>query len=243
MDPGTATSGRLHDRPSVFLALPRALWPLVLSAAVAALLYFIVAPRIGEFAADLLINSGIAIILATSLTVVNGFTGQFSIGHAGFMSLGGYTAGAIVYYGTYRLFGDFEFHGGTLSAGAGQISEFLMGRADWLFLAALLAGAILAAIAGWLVGLPSLRLRGDYLAIVTLGFAEILRILFNNLDRPINITGGTNGIQSVDPWRIGSLVITGDKPYYYILVGFCALCVFCIYRWYDTRVGRAWVAI
>ena len=100
-------------------------------------LYFLVAPRIGGFAADLLINSGIAIILATSLTVVNGFTGQFSIGHAGFMSLGGYTAATIIYYGSYRVFGDFNFHGGLLKLDRRRcFCRPIVDRGDGLFVIA-----------------------------------------------------------------------------------------------------------
>jgi branched-chain amino acid transport system permease protein len=153
------------------------LWPVAAAMGGALALYFL-APHLGGFAGDLLMNCGIAIILATSLTVVNGFTGQFSIGHAGFMSLGGYAAAAVVYYGTYRAFGDFEFHGGRLSwTGADAFVGPWLDKGDVLFVAGCLAGAIVAAIAGWIVGLPSLRLRGDYLAIVTLGFGEIVRVL------------------------------------------------------------------
>jgi branched-chain amino acid transport system permease protein len=154
------------------------LWPAAGSLGFAALLYFVIAPRMNGFGSNLLMDCGIAVILATSLTVVNGFTGQFSIGHAGFMSLGGYAAAAIVYYGSFRAFGDFDFHGGLISwSGAGAFSGPLVTPGDLLFVAACLFGALVAAIAGWIVGLPSLRLRGDYLAIVTLGFGEIVRVL------------------------------------------------------------------
>jgi branched-chain amino acid transport system permease protein len=163
-------------RPAGWTAMPRALWPVAASLALAAIMYFLVAPRIGGFASDLLMNSGIAIILATSLTVVNGFTGQFSIGHAGFMSLGGYGAAAVVYYGSFRLFGDFNFHGPLVAAG------------DLLFVGACLFGALVAAVAGWIVGLPSLRLRGDYLAIVTLGFGEIVRVLIQGTPDQLDTT-------------------------------------------------------
>ena len=92
--------------------------------AIASLLQFVLAPRINAFFSDILINSGIAIILAVSLTVVNGFTGQFSIGHAGFMSLGGYLAVAIVYYGlVFHFFGDADFHGGRLCYTGGDVFD------------------------------------------------------------------------------------------------------------------------
>src|SRR5262245_17092141 len=108
---------------------------------------------------------GINVILAVSLNLVNGFTGQFSIGHAGFMAVGGYVAGAITYYGSFLLWGSAQVRPGWLSTG------------DLLFVGACVAGALFAAGAGYIVGLPSLRLRGDYLAIVTLGFGEIVRVL------------------------------------------------------------------
>ena len=174
--------------PPLWTALPRALWPIILSLGIAAFLYFFVTPRVGGFYGDLMINAGIAIMLATSLTVVNGFTGQFSIGHAGFMSLGGYMAAAIVYYGTYRLYGDFDFHGGLFSTGVGQISASAFNRGDLLFVGACVGGAIVAAVAGWIVGLPSLRLRGDYLAIVTLGFGEIVRVILQGTPDQLDST-------------------------------------------------------
>jgi branched-chain amino acid transport system permease protein len=111
-----------------------------------------------------LIVAGINVILAVSLNVVNGFTGQFSIGHAGFMAVGAYTAAKI----TYAMRGT-DILG--LSAGLSD---------QVVFLVALLAGMVTAAGAGIVVGMPSLRLRGDYLAIVTLGFNEIIRVIIEN---------------------------------------------------------------
>src|SRR5881392_158423 len=109
-----------------------------------------------EYAFQNINHIGIAIILAVSLNLVNGLTGQFSIGHAGFMAVGGYVSAVLIMRGPqddpYRLF----------------------------FVLAVLAGAGAAAVAGYLVGKPSLRLRGDYLAIVTLGFGEIIRVIIEN---------------------------------------------------------------
>ena len=108
--------------------------------------------------------AAINVILAVSLNVVNGFTGQFSIGHAGFMAIGAYTAAKI-----------------TTAMHGLQIVGLSAGMSDQLvFLGALAAGMALAAVAGFLVGMPSLRLRGDYLAIVTLGFNEIIRVIIEN---------------------------------------------------------------
>ena len=120
--------------------------------------------RLGDWTFELL-NIGIAIILAVSLNVVNGFTGQFSLGHAGFMAVGGYTAAKI-----------------TLAFTGVQLVFLPEAASDHLvFALALGAGMVTAAVAGLVVGLPSLRLRGDYLAIVTLGFGEIIRSIIENV--------------------------------------------------------------
>jgi branched-chain amino acid transport system permease protein len=141
--------------------------------------YFAIGPALGGYPAKILLVAGINIILAVSLTVVNGFTGQFSMGHAGFMAVGGYFAAAITYYGSMKLFGSADPAGGLLSfTGGGERSSSIITRGDALFIVSCLVGGVAAAGAGYIVGLPSLRLRGDYLAIVTLGFGEIVRVLF-----------------------------------------------------------------
>jgi branched-chain amino acid transport system permease protein len=118
-----------------------------------------------EYAQRILLLAGINVILAVSLNLINGTTGQFSIGHAGFMAIGAYGS---AYLGVQLA--------PVLSAwlGAGAAADGVT------FNLALLLGALLAGFSGFCVGLPSLRLRGDYLAIVTLGFGEIIRIVFNN---------------------------------------------------------------
>jgi branched-chain amino acid transport system permease protein len=124
--------------------------------------------------------AGINIILAVSLNLINGFTGQFSIGHAGFMAIGAYGAAWLaVTFGRA-----IENALGFLPAAAGQAA---------VVLAALAFGALLAAVGGLLVGVPSLRLRGDYLAIVTLGFGEIIRVFILNIDT----IGGARGYSGI----------------------------------------------
>src|SRR5690348_5917501 len=140
-------------------------WPVVLGIAIAALLQFTVPNAAGPYYTKITIDCGVAIILAVSLNIVNGMTGQFSLGHAAFMALGGYAAGAITYYTAMVAWGTAAKHGGFLGSG------------EWLFVLACIVGGIVATVAGYIVGLPSLRLRGDYLAIVTLGFGEILRVI------------------------------------------------------------------
>lgn len=119
---------------------------------------------------------GVNIILAVSLNIVNGMTGQFSIGHAGFMAIGAYTAAKFSIQVK-----DLAIHG---------VPFVLTDQA--MFLVALLVGGVAAAVFGFLVGLPSLRLRGDYLAIVTLGFGEIIRVIVQNteaLGRALGLSG------------------------------------------------------
>ena len=135
---------------------------------------------IGAYNYQIVILVGINIILAVSLNLINGVTGQFSIGHAGFYAIGGYTSAALVVYaGSYIR----------------ELFNFLpsMGQDTVLLLLGLLAASITAALAGLAVGIPSLRLRGDYLAIVTLGFGEIIRVFILNIDA----IGGARGFSGI----------------------------------------------
>ncbi len=136
--------------------------------------------RIDPYFLDVLTGVGINIILAVSLNLVNGYTGQFSLGHAGFMSVGAYLSAAITILVGPRLLGE---------DGGSAVQQGL------LFLAALLIGGTGAALAGLAVGIPSLRLKGDYLALVTLGFGEIIRVVFQNVDA-LGGALGLNGIPS-----------------------------------------------
>ena len=122
---------------------------------------------------------GINIILAVSLNLINGHTGQFSLGHAGFMAVGGYTAGYLTTVGT-------------VGAGRALRRIHLVERSHPVF-GRRLVRVIAAAIAGLVVGVPSLRLRGDYLAIITLGFGEIIRVMIQNIDA----VGGPRGMAGI----------------------------------------------
>ena len=127
--------------------------------------------------ARVIMLAGINVSLAVSLNLINGFTGQFSIGHAGFMAVGAYSSAYLTVY--YAQAWERSLAG---MVGAGLAHALI-------FLLAILVGALVAAIAGLIVGIPSLRLRGDYLAIVTLGFAEIIRIVILNIDKVGGATG------------------------------------------------------
>ena len=154
--------------------------------------------------------------LALGLNVVVGYAGLLNLGFVAFYGIGAYT---------YAIL-------------ASQQS----GRHWPPVLVLPLAGLVVAVVA-LLLGLASLRLRGDYLAIVTLGFGEIVRQLMVNLDRPVNLTGGLNGVLGIDPIRLADLQLLSHRDYYYLLLAFCALFVFVLLRWERSRVGRAWMAI
>ncbi|HEY0426253.1 MAG TPA: branched-chain amino acid ABC transporter permease [Pyrinomonadaceae bacterium] len=131
---------------------------------------------IDDYQGRLLVFIAINIILATSLNLINGFTGQFSIGHAGFMAIGAYSSAYFSNVYGVGIVKSLASTGETVSTSVALIC-------------AVIVGAIVAALMGLIVGIPSLRLKGDYLAIVTLGFAEIIRIVILNIDAVGGATG------------------------------------------------------
>ncbi|MBC8043971.1 MAG: branched-chain amino acid ABC transporter permease [Rhizobacter sp.] len=140
-----------------------------------------VSGAINAYYFQILIYIGISIILATSLNLINGYTGQFSLGHAGFMAIGGYASAALTHY----------YGAGMIAAmGGGSFGEQVT-----FFLSLVLAGAT-AGAAGLVVGVPSLRLKGDYLAITTLGFGEIIRVLIQNAE----FVGGARGFTGISKY-------------------------------------------
>src|SRR3989442_2685723 len=154
--------------------LPRA-HVILFAAILVSLLASLASSRIDPYFLDVTLGVGINIILAVSLNLINGYTGQFSLGHAGFMAVGAYSAAVV-----------------TTNLGAKLLP--LVGGQTWiLFPLALLGGGLMAAFAGLLVGVPSLRLKGDYLAIVTLGFGEIIKVIFQDVDA----VGGSRGMIGV----------------------------------------------
>ena len=159
--------------------------------------------------------AGINITLAVSLNLINGFTGQFSLGHAGFMAIGAYASAFFTV-----TFGD------RIRAVLAMLPPFAQDGA--VLLIALTIGAVLAAIAGFLVGVPSLRLRGDYLAIVTLGFGEIIRVLILNIDA----VGGARGYSGIP--KIAN--------FFWIYL-FAGLTILVVHRIVHSSFGRTLVAI
>jgi branched-chain amino acid transport system permease protein len=151
--------------------------------------------RVNPYYARIINLIGINITLAVSLNLINGLAGQFSLGHAGFMAVGGYTATYLTVYHGEAIAGIF---GSTLADGVG--SSIVM-------VASLTAGACAAAAAGFFVGIPSLRLKGDYLAIVTLGFGEIIRVLILNVPAVGGATGFTDAIPITNFFWIYAIAI------------------------------------
>lgn len=139
--------------------------------------------RVNPYYARIVSLVGINITLAVSLNLINGLAGQFSIGHAGFMAVGGYSATYLTVYHGAAIAG---LVGGTPMSGPGSVL---------VMMASLTVGALAAGFAGLVVGIPSLRLKGDYLAIVTLGFGEIIRVIILN----IPAVGGATGFTAALP--------------------------------------------
>ncbi len=236
-------------RPAAWTVLPRGLSPLVIAVLVGLAMFYI-GPNLGGSWTEPALTAGISIILAVSLTVVNGFTGQFSMGHAGFMALGGYTAAAITYYGSMRYLGSSAFAGGLLSYnGVEAFTGGILTMGDMLFVASCLSGGLVAALAGYIVGLPSLRLRGDYLAIVTLGFGEILRVILQG-SKPQIFQTKVAEVQAASPvdlaWSLGGAQGFNMLPTYstfFWVYAFATLTLIVCYRLKLSSSGRAFLSI
>jgi len=163
-----------------------------------------------RYTLDIATQTGVYIILALGLNIVVGQTGLLVLGYIAFYAVGAYT---------YALL------------------STALGVSFW---ASLPVAAILAGIFGLTLGFPTLRLRGDYLAIVTLGFGEIVRIVLNNWD---SVTGGPNGVSGVPRPSIGGFRFQSLTHYYFLVLGMLVLTVFLVRRLNDSRIGRAWIAI
>lgn len=219
--------------PAIVLAKSFAVY--AIGIALAFVIYQFLGPALGEYHRKILITIGINIIMAASLNIVNGYTGQFSLGHAAFMAAGGYTAGWVTYYGSFMLWKSPEVHGG------------LLGPGDWLFVAGCLAGGLVAALFGLLVGLPSLRLRGDYLAIVTLGFGEILRVLMQQTGSVLKTPEEIHLAKPVVLVRAvgGALGFDGIPKYtnLFWVYAFAAVTLIICFRLKESIHGRAFLAV
>ena len=166
----------------------------------------------------------IYVMLGLGLNIVVGLAGLLDLGYVGFYAVGAYTYALLAHY---------------------------FGLSFWICLP--LAG-LMAATFGFLLGFPVLRLRGDYLAIVTLGFGEIIRIFLNNLDHPVNLTNGPKGLGQIDSVKIFGLDLAKRQElfgfdinsvtmYYYLFLALVLITIVICYRLQDSRIGRAWMAI
>ncbi len=199
----------------------------LLIAAALVLAPVVVGVGIGNAWVRILDFAALYVMLALGLNIVVGFAGLLDLGYIAFYAVGAYL---------YALLASPHF------------------GLHWPMWAILPLGALVAGIFGVLLGAPTLRLRGDYLAIVTLGFGEIIRIFLNNLNSPINITNGPKGIARIDSLAIAGkplakgievfgFTIPGLYLYYYLFVLLALGIVFVTIRLQDSRIGRAWVAI
>ncbi|MHB1249687.1 MAG: ABC transporter permease subunit [Polaromonas sp.] len=180
------------------------------------------------------------VLLALGLNIVVGYAGLLDLGYVAFFAVGAYMFALL---GSPHLASAFP-------AIAAAFPEGLH-LPIW---AAIPAAAALAGLFGVLLGAPTLKLRGDYLAIVTLGFGEIIRVFLNNLDRPINLTNGPKGINQIDSikffgldlgesYNLFGIEVNSVSMYYYLFLALVILAVIMSHRLQNSRIGRAWMAI
>jgi branched-chain amino acid transport system permease protein len=208
----------------------RAHWRILLYLALGAFLIaapFLIEATLGRAWVRIIDVALLFVMLGLGLNIVVGYAGLLDLGYIAFFAVGAYT---------YALFASPQF------------------GLHWSFFALLPLGALTAAFFGVLLGAPTLRLRGDYLAIVTLGFGEIIRIFLNNLNQPYNITNGPQGITLIDPLHIagaslaktrvlGELTVAAVHSYYFVFLVCALISIFISVRLEDSRIGRAWIAI
>jgi branched-chain amino acid transport system permease protein len=186
------------------------------------------------------------VLLALGLNIVVGYAGLLDLGYVAFYAVGAYMYALLA---SPHLFETFDWIKAAFPTG--------LHTPIWIVIP---LAALMAAVAGVLLGMPVLKLRGDYLAIVTLGFGEIIRVFMNNLEHPVNITNGPRGLDRIDPMSIGThdsaFFFSLGRPlevgeytiptvtlYYYLLVLLCVGSVLVCYRLEQSRIGRAWMAI
>ncbi|MFB6468843.1 branched-chain amino acid ABC transporter permease [Cytobacillus sp. Hz8] len=169
---------------------------------------------------------GIYIAMALGLNIVVGMAGLLDLGFVAFFAVGAYTYGifATPQAANFMPFGHYPLSGAS-------------------FWGLIIVGCLVAALFGILIGVPVLRVKGDYLAIVTLGFGEIIRIVFNNLDKPINITNGAMGIASITPPKLFGMEFIYPSQFYYIVLVILIFTIFTVLRFEHSKIGRSWKAI
>lgn len=180
------------------------------------------------------------VLLAIGLNIVVGYAGLLDLGYVAFFAVGAYLYALLASPHLSQTFPMFA-------------AMFPNGLHTPIWLVIPLAAAV-AGLFGVLLGAPTLKLRGDYLAIVTLGFGEIIRVFLNNLDHPVNITNGPKGLSGIDAFSIfgvtlgkpiflGGIQVTSVMMYYYLFLGMVLISILVSHRLALSRVGRAWMAI
>jgi len=202
------------------------------------------------------------IMLALGLNIVVGFAGLLDLGYIAFFAVGAYLVGLFASPQFAALLESLIYYSPTLGEWlvalfGPEIQQKGIHLSVW---AVVPLAALVAGLAGALLGAPTLKLRGDYLAIVTLGFGEIIRIFMNNLNDPINFTNGPQGINMIDPIRVFGVSLAGEQgsggmvdiggyampsvnAYYFLFLFLCIATIFITSRLQHSRLGRAWVAI
>ena len=180
------------------------------------------------------------VLLALGLNIVVGYAGLLDLGFVAFFAVGAYVFGLLA---SPHLTDTFPW-----------IAAMFPNGLHTPLWAVIPIGAALAGLFGVLLGAPTLKLRGDYLAIVTLGFGEIIRVFMNNLDNPVNITNGPKGLGAIDPMTVmghplsrkldlGFVELSSVTQYYYLFLALVLVSVLICYRLQTSRIGRAWMAI
>ena len=180
------------------------------------------------------------VLLALGLNIVVGYAGLLELGFVAFFAVGAYVFGLLA---SPHLTDTFPW-----------IAAMFPNGLHTPLWAVIPIGAALAGLFGVLLGAPTLKLRGDYLAIVTLGFGEIIRVFMNNLDNPVNITNGPKGLGAIDPMTVmghplsrkldlGFVELSSVTQYYYLFLALVLVSVLICYRLQTSRIGRAWMAI
>jgi branched-chain amino acid transport system permease protein len=215
--------------------------PLFIAAAIGALILPLIAQQFGSAWVRILDFALLYIMLALGLNIVVGLAGLLDMGYIAFYALGAYMYALLASPHLTEQF-----------AWIAQMFPNGLHTSIWLVIP---LGAAVAAFFGALLGAPTLKLRGDYLAIVTLGFGEIIRIFMNNLNQPVNITNGPQGITGIDginlfgfrldqPFHLTeSITLPPVTLYYYLFLALVVIIVIVCERLQDSRIGRAWMAI
>ncbi|HCE07184.1 MAG TPA: ABC transporter ATP-binding protein [Oxalobacteraceae bacterium] len=241
---------------------PRKAYTRLAMIAVAVIVFPFIAAHFGNSWVRIMDLALLYIMLALGLNIVVGFAGLLDLGYIAFYALGAYMTGLLAspqFAVVLESFvNNYPAVGNSLVWLFGpEITQNGIHLSVWFIVP---MGAAVAGLFGALLGAPTLKLRGDYLAIVTLGFGEIIRIFMNNLNAPVNITNGPQGINMIDPIRIFGVSLAGEEgskstlyfgsfampsvnAYYFLFLVLCIAIVFVTVRLQHSRLGRAFVAI